>query len=567
MKKTRIGKVAIAMLMATTVVMSAGCFEKGGQSNSEPMKEGVAHLNVQVYKGGYGTEWMSGENGLKARFEKAYENTEFIPGTKGVQLHISEPNTPGDTVLTSMGTQNDEVFFVEQGSYYMHHSKMLPITDMVKETMTEYNEDRSVFDKMDEDQQNYYEIDGEIYGVPHYTGFFGLTYDIDLFNNKGLYLAKDGIGNGLGVVGNTGVEKTLGLDGVKSEDDGLPATYDEFFILCDAMVEMGVTPFCYAGSVRQDYIPFFLSALMVDVEGYDQAMLNFEFDGTATDIVKSLTTDENGKITSIEYEEPTKIENSNGYLLRKQAGRAYALSFLDRLMSNPDYYDAMITNDGTTHPLAHMEYIRSAKEGRPVAFYTDGIYWENEAAGAYAQIYGESWKTTANRHFGFMPFPKPTADWRNGNATTLYDHHNAFAFIRKDIDPAKIDLAKTFLQFCCTDESLIEFTEITNCPKAFNYTMPSDKLENMTSLGQSIIALKEKSTTKVVYPFSHNALLLNRQSAFKLGYTWTSIDTSNKAYATPVDALKGSVNASDYFKGLARQMSKANWDNAYSDWF
>ena len=85
------------------------------------------------------------------------------------------------------------------------------------------------------------------YAYPHYFTSFGITYNVELFDKKGYYFAEGYNPNGSledMFIGSEGVEygyeKTAGPDCESGTyDDGLPTTYDEFFLLCDYIATVG----------------------------------------------------------------------------------------------------------------------------------------------------------------------------------------------------------------------------------------------------------------------------------------------------------------------------------------
>ncbi|MFR6640367.1 MAG: hypothetical protein ACLUSP_02670 [Christensenellales bacterium] len=57
-----------------------------------------------------------------------------------------------------------------------------------------------------------------------------------------------------------------------TDDDGLPATYDEFFALCDKMKSEGVTPICWNG-LAVEYLTDFAKSLAADYDGKQKRCL------------------------------------------------------------------------------------------------------------------------------------------------------------------------------------------------------------------------------------------------------------------------------------------------------
>lgn len=536
----------------------------------EPIDETKAQLYIANFDGGFGNEWI---NKVKARFEAKYEETEFYDGTKGVQILIDNAKTSGASLINQLASQPQDVFFTEQGYYLdaVNQNKFLDITDIVKEDLTDkYGESGCIYDKLNDSQKSFYEVNGKIYAVPHYSCYSGFTYDIDLFEENNLYYAETPTTSN-GLVTSASQARSVGPDGIKgTSDDGLPATYDEFFALCDVMVKKNITPFVWSGTFRGGYLNYLLTALFADYEGETNTLLNFNLDGSeSNDLVKDLSVDSTGKITSIEFESPTVIDKTNGYLLYKQAGRAYALSFLSRMLSNSSYYHSSAIDESVSHLEAQYNYLQSSLMNEPIAFFVDGIYWDNEAqaAGSYSQlvgIYGDD-AARENRNFGFLPMPKVSADRASG--ATLFDYIYSMAFISANIDAKKIELAKTFLQFCYTDESLVEFTVTTNTPRALNYDLSEEDIAGMSTFGRSVIAIKNAESTKVVYPYGTSRLFLNNQQAFNIIEQWTSIvDGKSKTYA--VDAFrKEKISSKDYFIGMQAMHTKAVWDNTFSKYY
>lgn len=561
MKKI-VSLICAAALFACCSVTS--CKRSGNDDPwNKPINEGATQLSVSNFDGGFGTEWLA----LAARrFEQKYKDEHFEDGKTGVQITIEPVKTVASGVISTMQDSTTNLYFTEQVYYYdaVSSNKFLDITDIVTETLTEYGETKSIEQKLTKEEQNYYKTsDGKYYGLPHYSGYFGITYDVDLFESKQLFLARDEKNGNNGFYRpNTSDKLSLGPDGIENTyDDGLPATYDEFFKLCARIATKGMTPLIWSGVNRDGYWREFLDALYTDYEGLEQMMLNYTFDGTANNIVKSYEADGNGAITSM-VNESKGISASNGYELNRQAGRAYALSFLERLLRG-NYYAEEAKDESMSHMEAQLTYLESSLKGEPIAMCLDGCFWFNEADDAFRQLeeYGDKAKQE-NRRFGFMPLPKATKE--KVGKQTLMDYLYSCGFINANIPESKKRAAKLFLQFLYTDESLREFTVTTNCPKACVYTM-GDEYDKLSYFGKTLWDNKEKSD--IVYPFSTAPLYLNNQSKFNLYYNWTS-RMNSETKSNPIDALrKNNIKAQTYFYGIQNYYNKTDWDNNYSRYF
>ena len=556
--------IALLLAIVSTIAM-VGCSPdsgsgsgSGGNRPSDVIDPTKTQLYVSNYDGGYGTDWLYA---VKDRFEELYAEESFQSGKTGVQIivHADKDGYAGSGLKDKMPVTSDEVFFSEHIMFndYVSLGYMLDVSDVV--TGTNFD-GKTIESKMSQEQQSSLKIGGKYYCVPHYASITGINYDIDLFDTKKLFYAKNGAPSEAGYVGtaqytNLKGQRSAGPDGEYGTfDDGLPATYDEFFALCGYMKNaMGITPFCWTGGYRTTYVSWILGALAADYEGKEQMMLNYEFDGTAKNLVTTTA-------TGIQFDaQDTSISNSNGYELYRSAGRYYALSFLERLLDN-DYYHSCGFTDAS-QITAQDNFLRSSYQNKPIAMILEGIWWENEASATFktmANRYGQKW-AMENRRFGLMPLPKATEE-QIGEKFTLIDNNYSYAFIRKNISPDKIDLAKLFLKFCYTDQSLQEFTTIVGLPKALTYSMPTDT-KWKSAYSKSVWELYANADK--IYPISQNPLYLSSQSSFVYFSTFrTSLESS------ALDYLRTKSNtALDFFKGIVSANTQTVWEASYSRFF
>ena len=424
----RLLSVAIGLMMFVAV-FATGCSIpdppiEGGRR--EDVDSSRTQLYVHNFAGGYGTEYLYA---LKDRFEAEYSEVVFDPNNpskKGVQIMIDGDTT---SVQQKIATSNFDIFFA--GINYVpdlvSQNVLLDITEWITEPLTEFGEGRSIEDKMSDPQKDYLCINGKYYAVPHYFDTSGVIYDIDLFNEYNLFLAKNGCPSEAYVSGGsfdgeyifTDSEDDLsaGADGkYGTVDDGLPATYKEFYALCDQMVSVSVVPFIWPGKYMDMHTTYLMESLKAEADGFDDLMLNFTFDGEAQTLI-DVSAD--GTITE---KAPVAIDSANGYRLYEQASLYYAVKFVETILKN-NYYETNYCLDTTTHLQAQEHFIRSRFDSyyqKPIAMLMDGIWWENEATAAFermANAYPGTSKT--DRNFGFMPMPKPTQEQVGENHTVL----------------------------------------------------------------------------------------------------------------------------------------------------
>lgn len=555
MRKIGYKNILKIVIVSIILVCFTGCKPGSGGKDIDPTK---TQLYVQNFKGGFGSEWLAK---TAKRFEEFYKDYEFTEGKKGVQVKITPAKVDGIGLRTS-NTGNSEVFFNESVYYYdfVNDGYLLDITDVVTTKLSEYGENESIEDKMTTEQINYYKTnDNKYYGIPHYSGYNNFVYDVDLFDEYLLYFkdSKESI-----FMVNEDDKKSKGPDGkYDTSDDGLPATYDEFFMLCNYMVELGITPFVWTGEYYNTYIEKVMYALEVDHNGLEQTMLNYTFKGTATNIINPVSS--NGEYTMM-FNDGIQINNNNGYYLWANEGKYQSLSFFERVVRDSDYYTNLVFSPSYLYNDAQKDYLESKLKGKPIAMLIEGCWWENEASDYFKKIedyYGKQY-SKENRRFAILPLPKASND-KIGEKSTIIDTHYSLGFIKSSIDESKIDLAKKFLMFCSTDMSLSEFTITTNTVKALQYDISQEDYNKLTYFGKSVYDLHKNSD--IVYPYSKENIYLNNQSLFTIHNMYSSsINTKEENHPITYLRAKQSNNAIDYFNGLIIYNEK-RWARVFGD--
>lgn len=535
---------------------------------------GKTTLFISNFNGAFGEKWLKA---AASRYEEIHKDDVYEEGKKGVQIWIDNAKQGGKDIIDVMSDSRDAIFFTEYVYYndLVSSGKALDITSIVTEKLTEYGENKSIVDKLTDEQKAYLKTkDGKYYMMPHYQGFRGISYDIDLFESELLYFSVDKDNGNDGFIIDLDEQRSKGPDGqAGTYDDGLPATYDEFFKLCSKMKKLGITPVIWTGA-NQVYFTQFLAALASDYEGLEQSMLNVTFNGTATNLINEVNA---SGIVSMMPE--TVITPNNGYLLSKQAGKYYSLQFADRLLSKTDKFIDLRSVGSISHTDTQKTYIASRflSTEDTIGMIIESNYWENEADDmgyfkTMAKQFGEDRASRNARRFGFMPFPKATED-KVGEGVTLVDYLMSGAFIRGNVGQEKgkeyeKDLALDFLKFLHTDESLVEFTLYTGCPRSFNYSIESIK-DKVSPYTRSVFEMRARAD--IVYPFCGDDMYADNASNFifdNFYHTIVNKGQGNMPYQYPSDTIyKENVSGLEYFKGMSVQYSKEYWDNAYSKYY
>lgn len=566
--KTR-NKILSVLLCLVLCAAFAGCVQptvSQGPDLNEEVDTSRTQLYVFNYGGGFGSDWL---RAAKTRFEALHVNDVYEEGKKGVQIVIDHKKQP--FTGTEIKASHNDVFFTEAVNYYSLYNDgaMLDLTDALTKPLSDLDADdsESVLDKFFPEQAAYYGIgEGEsvrYYAVPHYAAYYGLIYNVDLFDSEGYYFADNQdnyLESGMledKFVTKMNSKKAAGPDGeYGTSDDGLPVTYEQFFELCRYIVKTGGIPLNWTGANYRDYLNTLMYALVVDYEGKDSIMKNYTFTGSADNLGH---VDAQGQFV---YDaQPTPIGADTGNELYRSDSRYYALQFLQQLCMDDVEHNAF-HNDWTfngdySHMAAQTDFLYAGIDGKTpkMAMLVDGVWWQMEAVSTFTDMiafYGDEY-SQANRRFAFMPLPKANeakaAEAAKSNVkNTLYDAQYSSAFIRSTIEDYKKDLALEFLRFVNTQESLVEYTQITNTTKALDYELTEAEKAQLTHYGRSLIELQERS--EIVYPYAKNSLYLNNAASFKPSQMFFS-NVGNTEYQFPAEAFREEgVTAAQYFTGM-----------------
>ena len=515
----------------------------GNDSSGSSVEEGIgdqspAWLSVATFDGGVGKAWL--EDAI-VRFEEMHKDTVFVEGTKGVKISLygDKNKYSGDKLAESV--MDKDMYFTEAVEYYtmVNNGQVADITDVVTGSLSAYGESGTIEDKIDATTKAFMTAkDGNYYMIPFYDGFYGLIYDVELFDEVGFYFDKDG---------DFTKDKSQfanGPDGVAGTyDDGLPATYDQMIKLCDRIVDKGYTPFLYSGNYP-GYVNRAFYSWAADYEGYDAFSLNKTFNGTAK-LAKSITPGVGMMEATIEFEEVAITEN-NGYELQRQAGKYYALAMQEALFGSTKYIGGSF--NGLDYTVAQANFIKGKYQTattKRYAMLAEGVWWENEANPAFAELEALKGEGKMDRKFGFMPVPK--VNEAAAGEQTMYSANRSFGFINKDCQ--NMELAKEFMKFLHTDAEMSKFTAKTSIPRSLDYEVSAADRENATYFGKTLIDMR--ANADVVYSFASSNIAIQNPVNFEndvwFGYSMIGSQRRNNALGAFKD---GKATALEYFNGL-----------------
>lgn len=568
MRKNAFKKVAALALCALTAVPTVAC----GGSKGEAIDHTKTQIRVYHYNGGYGDGWVKE---IKANFEAAMANVSFEEGKMGVQIRPD-----GDMNYRTAEMWRDQPFdvlFLESPRefYGMMQKGVLEPLDSIMGTpnatdatlqslLTDLHtsdNNQTLVSKMTQQQIDAYTYGGHYYGLPHYDGTYGIIYNVDLFDKYGLYLAAEpDEDTGDILISTKNSTKSVGPDGVPdTPDDGLPRTYEEFFNLCFEINQKGINPLCWPGQFRQQHVLLLMENLMVNQEGAEQALLNFTFDGTATNLIQF---DGNGNILFNEDGTPKTesldITSANGYELSRKESEYYAMQFMEELLSNTDYYNEADCFGNTTHLEMQQKFLENGitNNRRANAMLVDGVWWEREATPTFDRMTKDDESMSKmNRRFGWMPLPQATeedaAAIANGTKKSVYlDAMEAVACVKSGLPDGVKNAALALMKYVYTDKALADFTYTTGTTIGVDYLDALDGTK-LTPFENSLVDYIKKSdyVGKVSGSIFYAANITQFQT----------VNVFSCGNSDIVKTIKDGLRGEDYFKDHQRYFKGLAW--------
>lgn len=540
-KTTKAIALACAMVcMGTTLV---ACGKKDVTDSSK------TQLYVGNYDGGYGHAWL---DQYKADFEALYANESFEEGKMGVEVVVLNDKVSyyGGNLQATMDQSNIDIIFTEGISYYEFINNaggnlLYDMTSWVQETLP--GESKSIEAKLNDQQKDYYSsVDGKYYGLPHFQSFRGLVYDVDLFNEKSLFIKADGSIAGK----STDADLSKGPDGLSGTyDDGMPATYDELWNWCAYVSSdaVGVIPFCWTGTYLDSYSKYLEDSLLVDALGREAGQFYFSPEGEVTvDLIRSF----NGDTPVITSE---KVSRENALDMSYAAAGYYMIDFWKHIMENNWYYNQSM-GELTTHDVIHYDYLRSnankTDDLKPIAFMIEGAWWENESG----YIFDQLGINRADRNFGYMPFPKAREEYV-GQKTTLLDANDGIMIVNANIAGKPEEaIAKKFVQYISTDASLQAFMNSTGINRDYQAEMNTDQL---SAFSKQLWDMREAADGIVYARLNNHSTYLYTKANLSTVSFRESLTTDEEWLSLPVRVFHANdtkdVTTKEFFEGIARQ--------------
>ncbi len=497
--------------------------------NPRPTNSNYSTINVQIYPGGNGEQWLYN---AATRFQKKYAEQSFEDGKKGVYINISGKEID----MTTVSTSAVHVFFDERFSnvYSLAQSeKILPLDDVMK--ATDYEGEASIESRIySEELDGMKGPDGSYYALPNDELYPGLSYDKDVFESKNWYLAKDAengvlVDNKYGsayFVKNSSAEKSCGPDAVYGTyDDGLPASLEEMLVLCGKIKSDGGVVLSMAGQWQQ-YANYLLQGLWASLGGIEELRALYTFTGNV-EVVTGFT--DEPLFEGISYikkpiTQVVEITEANAWMAYKSAARYYAAAFLE-IANNETWFSP--ESKGATGDTDIIDlFVNDAVSGnKPRAFLIEGSYWYNklndDKPDAMELYQGLSGKRYPNVAFMSLPMELRTEDVNVGTKKTqaLFDNGLSCVYVnaRYKNDTQILEACKTFLKFLYSDRELRAYTEAAGTLRPMQYRLTDEEWAGLSPYYQSVYSISRNA--KVLYLSSDKESFNRNRWTFRIHFS------------------------------------------------
>lgn len=535
----------LAAVMSGSLLSMTAC---GGREDvGTTIDKTKTQLTVSVYEGGFGVEWFYD---VKAKFEAAYASKSYEDGKTGIEIipdtgktlgrEFSWQKTKAQVVVTEQMTTEMFLQMIAKGEVMKLDDVM---TSILAQDGISLKQDILDVLKM---------YDGSIYQIPHYEGGGGIVYDKDVFNENNLYISSNGGWT------NASGDLSVGADGIAdTADDGLPATYKEFYNLCQTMTTRNITPFIIAGEAKAFYCDFIPVRASMTYNGREETSAFVEFDGTQATYITETTENADAFFGYDVQTATAEITPDNGYLVKQTPGALYGYEMLSHLLEKK-WYDTKGWASTVSHLDAQELFLKSDKNGSPIAMLIDGTWWECEATDVFNRMSNNnpaSPYSKSNRNFGWMAFPTKVDETDTNNSTDsllTLDNMRAFMMVRAGISSGLETAAKDFLKFCYTPENMEAYTATTGTTRPFTYSISQETKNALTPFQQEIWWMHENE--QFVYPNVSQFYVKNTAKVFT--DEWQSPE-----YRSPITTFStvgNTVTALQFYKSC--WMSPEEWD-------
>ena len=350
-------------------------------------------------------------------------------------------------------------------------------------------------------------------------------------------------------------------------DDGLPATFDEFYIVMRKIASSGQTPMIFTGKFP-GYADAPITSAWWNYEGKENMRAYYSLRGT----IDIADVDSNG---NLQYQDGEILTESftfandgkaNGYEAQKMVGKYYALQFAEKLAKS-NWFHKDVDNTSVSHTSAQSKFLTSVNTSKRIAMLIDGAWWQQESDYTFKVMGKKNAKySKMERDVAMMPAMNATIERYaertvNEEKNLVIAQNDSFCVVNGRYQDGSVEnrIAEAFVSFASSDKMLNLFSEKTNMFRAYNYEIDEETKPKMSKYGNSLIEYYNQ--TEVIYPYTNNEFVLVNYgylSNNSSGWNWHAEvalgGLSKNEVKAPISdhrILKESgLTASKYFKGL-----------------
>ena len=497
----------------------------------------TTEIVVELKDGGTGYSWLE-ECG--ARFSEAMKNYSYAPGKVGVKVIVTPVENPSLSASETSGTCIYDLWNVTNLANLANTGKIVCIDEMITEKSdTRLGQAISIDDKIDSVNKSKYQVNGKYYGAPTCEYYPSLSYDVNLFDRYGYYLANEENGRAFDstILDETyyfieiddNSNKSCGPDGeFNTEDDGLPSSISELIALCEFMKSEGVSPLSFTGQYVY-YANFLPTALMIALQGYERSLSMYNFTGSAEIVIGESDVPLYPGCTYINkpITKTVELSEENGYLTTWGIEKYYALAFTEIAYSEGWFGRCVTTQKSQLDSIQNFIFSDFSSKYEKIGIHIDGSYWYNEGKiHDYFKMYENMSSLTGfeERKLAYMSLPvniSESVTEGNGKGQTMTDMAYGMFVINGNLknNEELLNASLDFLRFMESDAELSKYSSDTSIKRSLNYDLSTSDSSSLGYYGIELFKLLNKESTNVIYLAANNKTFKANSDAFELGWT------------------------------------------------
>lgn len=199
----------------------------------------------------------------------------------------------------------------------------------------------------------------------------------------------------------------------------------------------------------------------------------------------------------------------------------------------------------------------------------DGSWWQCEASRIFDEMVetyrDDRWKAE-NRRFGMMALPKATQEKVGTSSTLAFNTTTSIVINAKTTENEKIlNLAKQFVKFMHTHESLYRFNQLTGTAKPYDYTLSDAELSTLTSVAKQNYEMHK--SIDYVFSYSQNPIVRSDPQYYGAsGWYVFQANSSQFEILSLAFHENPSWSSWDYFSSMVNDREQAWWTNKYASY-